>query len=56
VGEFGTPNSWSYWALNGEDKYGLLDSNFDPMPVNALKQELLSGIQFQEEDTDAEEH
>jgi endoglucanase len=39
--------SWTYWALNGNDKYGLLDSNFDATPANSLKQELLSGIQFQ---------
>ena len=44
--------SWSYWALNGNDKYGLLDSNFDAAPANPLKQELLSGIQFQAEDGD----
>lgn len=40
--------SWTYWALNGNDNYGLLDSNFDATPANSLKQELLSGIQFQE--------
>lgn len=44
--------SWSYWALNGNDKYGLLDSNFDAKPANPLKQELLSGIQFQLDDRD----
>jgi hypothetical protein len=44
--------SWAYWALNGNDKYGLLDSNFDATPANPLKQELLSGIQFQGEDLD----
>ena len=42
--------SWTYWALNGNDKYGLLDSNFDSTPANSLKEELLSGIQFQEQD------
>lgn len=46
--------SWSYWALNGNDKYGLLDSNFDPTPANALKEELLSGIQSQITDHDAD--
>ncbi len=38
--------NWTYWALNGEDDYGLLDSNYDPTPVSAIKQALLSGIQF----------
>jgi endoglucanase len=37
--------SWTYWALNGEDNYGLLDSNYDPLPANSLKQQLLAGIQ-----------
>jgi endoglucanase len=36
---------WTYWALNGEDSYGLLDSNYDQTPANALKQSLLAGIQ-----------
>lgn len=37
---------WTYWALNGEDNYGLLDSNYDPTPANPLKQQLLATIQF----------
>ena len=37
--------SWTYWALNGEDSYGLLDSNYDPTPASAAKQALLQGIQ-----------
>ena len=37
---------WTYWALNGEDSYDLLDSNYDPTPVSALKQSLLAAIQF----------
>ena len=37
--------SWTYWALNGEDSYGLLGSNYDPMPASATKQSLLQGIQ-----------
>ncbi|MGO9062767.1 MAG: cellulase family glycosylhydrolase [Candidatus Binataceae bacterium] len=37
---------WTYWAVNGEDTYALLDSNYDPTPVSALKQQLLAGIQF----------
>ncbi len=37
---------WTYWALNGEDAYDLLDGNYDATPVSALKQSLLAGIQF----------
>jgi endoglucanase len=37
---------WTYWALNGEDNYGLLDSQYDATPVSALKQSLLQSIQF----------
>ena len=37
---------WTYWALNGEDSYDLLDSNYDPTPASALKQSLLQTIQF----------
>jgi endoglucanase len=37
---------WTYWALNGEDSYDLLDSNYDATPVSAAKQSLLAGIQF----------
>ena len=37
---------WTYWALNGEDSYDLLDSNYDATPVSALKQSLLAGVQF----------
>ena len=36
---------WTYWALNGEDTYGLLDSNYDQTPASALKQSLLASIQ-----------
>ncbi|MFL6449745.1 MAG: cellulase family glycosylhydrolase [Bryobacteraceae bacterium] len=36
---------WTYWALNGEDRYGLLNANYDPTPANALKQQSLSSIQ-----------
>jgi endoglucanase len=36
---------WTYWALNGEDSYGLLDSNYGQAPANALKQSLLAGAQ-----------
>src|ERR1039458_2779712 len=37
---------WTYWALNGEDPYDLLDGSYDPMPVSAAKQSLLASIQF----------
>ena len=37
---------WTYWALNGEDSYSLLDSNYDSTPVSSLKQQLLATIQF----------
>ncbi len=51
--------SWTYWALNGNDRYGLLDGNFDATPANSLKQELLSGIQSQQQrdaDDNEEDH
>ena len=38
--------SWTYWALNGEDSYGLLDSNYDATPANAQKESMLESIQF----------
>ncbi|MGC2109250.1 MAG: cellulase family glycosylhydrolase [Candidatus Korobacteraceae bacterium] len=41
-----TQIDWTYWALNGEDSYALLDSNYDSTPVSSLKQQLLAGIQF----------
>ncbi len=37
--------NWTYWALNGEDSYGLLDSNYDATPPSSLKLSLLQGIQ-----------
>jgi endoglucanase len=37
---------WTYWALNGEDSYGLLDSNYDATPVSAQKESMLESIQF----------
>jgi endoglucanase len=37
---------WTYWALNGEDSYDLLDGNYDPTPVSSLKQSLLASIEF----------
>jgi endoglucanase len=37
---------WTYWALNGEDAYDLLDNNYDAAPVSSLKQSLLAGWSF----------
>jgi endoglucanase len=37
--------SWTYWALNGEDAYGLLDSQYDGTPASAAKQQALASIQ-----------
>jgi endoglucanase len=37
---------WTYWALNGEDAYNLLDGNYDPTPVSSVKQGMLQTIQF----------
>jgi endoglucanase len=37
---------WTYWALNGEDSFNLLDGSYDPTPVSAAKQSLLASIQF----------
>ena len=38
--------NWTYWALNGEDTYDLLNGNYDATPVSSLKQSLLTSIQF----------
>jgi endoglucanase len=37
---------WTYWALNGEDSYGLLDNNYDSTPALAAKQSALASLQF----------
>ncbi len=37
--------SWTYWALNGEDSDGLLDSNYNSTAVNSTKQSMLASIQ-----------
>ncbi len=37
---------WTYWALNGEDSYALLDGSYDPAPVSAAKQAELATIEF----------
>jgi endoglucanase len=36
---------WTYWALNGEDSFALLDNGYGPTPVSAAKQSLLQTIQ-----------
>ncbi|HEX4832278.1 MAG TPA: cellulase family glycosylhydrolase [Trebonia sp.] len=36
---------WTYWALNGEDSYGLLDNNYDATPALAAKQSALASIE-----------
>jgi endoglucanase len=41
-----TQIDWTYWALNGEDSYALLASNYGPTPVSSLKQGMLATIQF----------
>ena len=39
------PNiGWSYWGINGDDRYGLLDASYDATPSNALKAEALDRI------------
>jgi endoglucanase len=37
---------WTYWALNGEDRYGLLDGAYDLVPALPAKQSLLASDQF----------
>jgi len=37
--------SWTYWALNGEDSYALLNNSYNGI-ANATKQNLLATIQF----------
>jgi endoglucanase len=37
--------SWTYWALNGEDAYGLLDNGYDLTPAQPAKQSALATIQ-----------
>ncbi len=38
--------NWSYWAVNGEDRTGLLLRNYAAIPPNSLKLEQLETIQF----------
>jgi len=37
--------NWTYWALNGEDSYALLDNNYDSAPQSSQKQSDLASIQ-----------
>jgi endoglucanase len=37
--------NWTYWALNGEDSYALLDNNYDSTPQSSQKQSDLASIQ-----------
>jgi endoglucanase len=37
---------WTYWALNGEDSFALLDNGYDATPVSSAKESLLATIQF----------
>ncbi len=36
--------NWTYWGINGEDRYGLLDGAYSNRPLNALKAEALASI------------
>jgi endoglucanase len=38
--------NWTYWALNGEDSYGLLDNQYHSTPPSLLKQGELASIEF----------
>jgi len=38
--------NWTYWALNGEDSYALLDNGYDATPASAAKQNLLATVEF----------
>ena len=41
------PNlSWTYWAYNGEDRYGILNPSYEASPANSAKQQQLASIQF----------
>src|SRR5207249_8008371 len=37
--------NWTYWALNGEDSYALLDNQYDSTAASSLKQGELASIQ-----------
>jgi endoglucanase len=38
--------SWTYWALNGEDDYAYLSSQYESTPPSAAKQAMLAAMQF----------
>jgi endoglucanase len=38
--------SWAYWALNGEDRAGLLNEHYDATPANPQKLAALESIQL----------
>ena len=38
--------NWTYWALNGDDRYGLLDGRYDAAPWDNDKQQALTALQF----------
>jgi endoglucanase len=38
--------NWTYWALNGEDSFALLNNSYGPTPASPTKQQLLAPIQF----------
>ncbi len=38
--------SWTYWAVNGEDDFSLLDRSYNSLPVSSIKQQMLSSLQF----------
>ncbi len=35
---------WTYWGVNGEDRYGLLDTAYSDQPANLLKSEALASV------------
>ena len=35
---------WTYWGINGEDRYGLLDAAYNTTPANTLKAQALASI------------
>ena len=35
---------WTYWGINGEDRYGLLDRTYSDQPANLLKSEALASV------------
>jgi endoglucanase len=38
--------NWTYWALNGDDRYGLLDARYDTTPWDSDKQQALTAVQY----------